>query len=158
MMFAEIVWIIAIFLALVAIFSIVPIEIALNAFVISTAIFSLIWVNITRKNLSKGSSLAGFALYLFSSIVFFLLSSIFQLIIKIFLFPILIWFSYISLAVAYLLLVVSAYKLMQIGKEFGFAPETEKIKKLLKNKGSKEKLEKLERIERVKRKSQRDFL
>ncbi len=132
MKFAEILWILAIILGIVAIFSIVPIEIALNAFVISTAIFALIWVHIAKKNLSKGSNLAVFAFYLFLSIMFFLLSSISQLIIQIFPSFILTWFSYIFLTIAYLLLVVSAYKLMKIGKEFGFAPETEKMKKYLK--------------------------
>lgn len=134
MKFVEIIWILAIILSIAAIFSIVPIEIALNALVISIAIFALIWVNIARKNLSRGSSLSKFSSFLFFSITFFLLSSIFQLTIKIVSVSILIWLSYIFLATAYLLLVISAYRLMLIGKEFGFVPETAKIRKLLENK------------------------
>ena len=130
--FAEILWSIGIILSLTAIFTIVPVVIALNALAISTAIFALIWVGIAKKSLSKGSSLAKFASYLFLAIVFLLISSIFQLVIQIIISSKLTQISYILLAIAYLLLVVSAYKLMRIGKEFGFAPEAKKIRKLIK--------------------------
>lgn len=139
MKFIEIIWIIGIILSVIALFIIVSAEIALNALVISTAIFALIWTFIAKKNLSRGSSLRLFAVYLSYSLIFFLLSSIVQIIIKVLLINSitllsLTWISYISLAIAYLLLVMSAYRLMRIGKEFGFVVETKKIKKILMDK------------------------
>jgi len=134
MKIAEILWMLAILLSVMALFKIVPAETALNALVISIAIFALIWIGIAKKNLSRKSSLAGFASVLFLSMLFFLLSSILNLLPWIFVFPTwLIVVSYATSAIAYLLLVVSAYHLMRIGKEFGFVVETKKIKKLIRD-------------------------
>ena len=138
MKFAEILWILAILLCVVALFKIVSAQIALNALVVSIAIFSLMWIGIARKHLSRKSSLAAFASVLFFSIIFFMLASVLTLLIEIFAFST--WITLVSYAisaVAYLLLVISAYKLMRIGKEFGFVIETAKIKKILRDKKAK---------------------
>jgi hypothetical protein len=48
------------------------------------------------------------------------------------------------MAIAYMLLVVSAYRLMKIGKEFGFVAETGKIREAMKDK--------IDSIEKLKKK------
>jgi hypothetical protein len=135
MRLAEILWILGIVLSMIALFYIVPTAIALGALVLSTAIFALVWIHIARKNLSKGSSLADFASYLFACMSFFLISYLVQLTADIFELSEVLWLNYISyfsLVIAFLLLTLTSYKLMRIGREFGFAVEIKKIKSLVK--------------------------
>jgi hypothetical protein len=135
--FAEFVWIIAISLGIITIFAIVPFEIAVNAIIISLAILALVWIHIARTSLSAGSSLRRFSTYIFICLIFMFFFSVWNLLENI-IFP----ESYIGdvwLALAFLFLIVSSYKLMKIGVEFGFSAQARGIKKLLKKKKEKSK-------------------
>lgn len=132
---AEIIWTIAVLLGIIAIFSIAPFNIALNAIITSLAILALVWIHIARKSLSKGSSLRKFAYYIFLCLIFMFLYSIWGMAEQILNSEF--YLKYLWFALGYLFLIVSCYKLMKIGTEFGFSIEAGSIKKLLKKKAGK---------------------
>lgn len=134
MKFVELLWFFAILLGISAIFSIAPFEIALNAIMNSLAILALIWIHIARKSLSPASSLRRFAFYIFLCLIFMFLFSAWNLITQIF--PAKGYWGYLWLGTAYLFLIVSSYKLMKIGVEFGFSSQASDIKRLLKKKAT----------------------
>ncbi len=127
---AEFIWTIAVLLGIIAIFGIAPFKIALDAIILSLALLALVWIHIARKSLSKGSSLRKFASYIFLCLVFMFLYSVWSMAEQIAVSEF--YLKYLWFGVAYLFLIVACYKLMKIGKEFGFSVEARNIKKLLK--------------------------
>src|SRR3989338_4302467 len=126
----ELIWILGIFLGIFAIFEIAPFDIAVNAVILSLAILSLVWIHIARTSLSRGSSLRRFASYVFYCMIFMFLFSAASLFSLIFTLPR--FLGQVLLAIAYMLLIVSSYKLMRIGTEFGFSVQSRDIQRIIK--------------------------
>jgi len=127
--------IIAIFLGTVAVIKFISDPgLVVSVLSLTFGITSLIWVLKARKSLSKGSSLRGFATNFLFTVIFILCFSFWDIIVKmaslgeiygdIILFP-----QYLFISLAYIAFVGAAYKIRNIGEEFGFSEQSKEIKK-----------------------------
>lgn len=134
--FGALLWSTAIVLSLFAIFRLVPnIEIAIGFVTISFGILAIIWTSIARNNLSVGSSLRSYTTSFLFCLVFILLFSLWQTFGIIFSWEGLIVIpKYIFITISYLIFSYAAYKIWEMGKEFGFKTEAAKIKKVIQEK------------------------
>lgn len=123
----------AIIVGLIAIVRIVGnIELIVAALSFSFGIMAIIWVNRARTSLSEGSLLKEYATYYLASLSFILAATLWGIFEDLFF-----WNNiprYILIAVAYLIFVMTAYKMWKIGKEFGFKEKVDVIKRRIKSK------------------------
>lgn len=126
----ELIWLAAIFGGVVALFNILPLRTAINALILSLAILALIWIYIAIDSLSKGSNLRNFSYYLFYCMIFLLIFSVLGFLAS--MVEIKYVYRDLSLALAYIFLIISAYKLMKIGTEFGFTRQVRDMNEVLK--------------------------
>lgn len=117
-----------------ALFVISPtIDIALGFFVLSLGLLAIFWTINAYKNLSPHSTLRNYTAQFLVSLVFVLLSSIWTTVTTIVeVTGALVYLSYIFTSVAYVAFVIAAYKILNIGKEFGFKEQSNVIRKALK--------------------------
>ena len=123
---------------LVAIFKlVVDIEIALGFVTISFGILAIIWTTMAVKSLSKGSSLRSHTTNFLFCLIFILLFAIWHTISKLFgwsasVNEFLLYPGYLFLTLAFLIFVITAYQILNMGKEFGFHAEAKAIEQAIK--------------------------
>lgn len=126
---------IAILSGLIAIFKlVVNIEVAIGFITISFGILAIIWTSMAVKSLSKGSALRNYTSNFLLCLIFILLFAVWNTLSILFkwresLNELMLYPSYIFMTFAFLTFVWSSYKILVIGKEFGFAPQASRIKK-----------------------------
>ncbi len=95
-------------------------------------VWALIWTLTARNSLSEGSSMRNYATTFFISLVFIILLSILDMVIYLLnLSQIYIFARYILLILTYTTFVYASYKMLKLGKEFGFSDESARIKKTM---------------------------
>ncbi|MBU0456947.1 MAG: hypothetical protein ABH824_02645 [Nanoarchaeota archaeon] len=125
--------ILIIFIGLLTIILLMPSSISIGLISLSFGIMAIIWTAKAFWNLSKGSSLKSYAFYFLLSLTLIFIFSIWKTLGDFF--PLGESFFYVEavcISFAYLLFVVSAYKLSKIGEEFGFRVEAKNIKLVIK--------------------------
>ena len=99
----------------------------------SFGFMALIWTIRAKKALSKGSSLRDFTSIFSNCLIFLFGIAIVDGMISLFnLNDVFFYIKYILLSITYILFVYASYKIAIIGKEFGFASQTTRIKKAIK--------------------------
>lgn len=112
-------------------------EIAVGIISLTFGILALIWTSKARSSLSKGSSLRQYTNYFFICLISILLFSVWHMIDKIFLWEetigtFMAYPGYLLITISYLLFVAASYKILSLGKEFGFEVQAKEIKKAIK--------------------------
>lgn len=101
-------------------------------------IMAIIWSYRARKALSPGSSLREYSMYFIICLIFIVAFSIALTSERFFVMArmvtALVYVEYSLLTLAYLTFVVAAYKIWNIGQEFGFEKESAEIRKAIKKK------------------------
>src|SRR3989338_2964379 len=102
-------------------------------------VMAVIWTVKARKNLSLGSSLRSFTTIFLYCLIFIITFSVWQSLANIFAWKEVIdvramYPTYAFISLAYIFFVLAAYKILMLGKEFGFQVESTNIKKLIKKK------------------------
>lgn len=136
---ATIIGIIAIIAGIYTIFKISPTkDFAINFLTVSFGLLALIWAFKAYRSLAPNSSLRSYALLFALALTFIVMHRV-LIVISIFL-TFGAWYNYLNyliIVIGYLLFVASSYKILAIGKEFGFAESTIIIKEALKDKKKK---------------------
>ena len=134
--------VIAVLFGLFAIVKIIKVpELIVGLISLTFGITAIIAVYRARSVLSPQSSLRIYTTYFLFSLVFVLLFSIWHSLNKLLLWeeinPLLIYPEYIFISIAYIIFAISAYKILYLGKEFGFQSEAKEIAKVIKEKKNK---------------------
>lgn len=131
--------IMSIIIAIYAIFRISPnIDFTINFLTISFGLLALIWAIKAYKSLAPNSSLKKYSLLFALALTLMVFHRI--LIILGTLMTLSSWYNYLSyllITLSYILFVAAGYKILEIGKEFGFAESTSLIKEALKERKKK---------------------
>ena len=113
-------------------------NILISLLVLTFGVWAIIWTIIARNSLSKGSTLRSYVTSFIFCVLFILIFAIWDL--AMFLFEIksvlATELKQIFLILAFTSFVHASYKILKIGREFGFSEESYRIKKLLKAKKS----------------------
>ncbi|MFH1331793.1 MAG: hypothetical protein ABIH63_00730 [archaeon] len=129
----------AIFLGLITIMWIIK-QADLIAGIVSLTfgIMAIIWCYRARKSLSPGSSLREYSLYFIICLIFIVAFSVVLTAERFFVRTgagtMLVYLEYTLLTLAYLTFVTAAFKMWNIGQEFGFEKESAEIRKAMKKK------------------------
>lgn len=131
--------VIAIILAFYIIFIISPTaEFAINFITISFGLLAIIWAYKAYNSLAPNSSLRNYSLLFALALT---LIVVYRIVVVFDMFLLLPraydFFGYFTIALGYLLFAVASYKILEIGKEFGFAESTKIIRQALKDKKKK---------------------
>lgn len=120
--------------ALIAIFKILAhTELAIGFITLSFGILAIIWITMAARSLSSGSSLRVYTIDFLLCVVFILTFSILYLANRIFLWDgaVIVYLQYLFITLSFIIIVVAAYQILTIGREFGFRKEAIKIKKAM---------------------------
>lgn len=131
--------VIAILSGLFAIINIIKApELILGIISLTIGITAIIWVLRARSVLSPKSSLRSYTTHFLLTLLFVLLYSIWSTLHKLLFWsdssPYLIYPEYLFITLAYIVFLFSAYKILYLGKEFGFQSEAREIEKIIKEK------------------------
>jgi hypothetical protein len=91
-------------------------------------VLGIIWALRAKLSLSKGTMLREYATYFFFALVFIVLYSFWDTLAMLLgwqgalLYP-----KYFLITISYLIFVFAAYKMLHLGKQFGFKPQVEKM-------------------------------
>ena len=129
---------IAIIIGIIAVVNlIIDAELIISALSLTFGVTAFIWILKARKSLSKESSLKGLTTHFLFMIIFVLCFSLWNIIVKmlsleavygeIIVFP-----QYLFISFAYITFTAAAYKIRNIGKEFGFGIQSKEIEKIIK--------------------------
>ncbi len=131
--------IISIIVAIYAVFRLSPtIDFAVNFIIVSFGFLALIWALKAYRSLAPNSSLKYYSLLFLLALLLVVLYRILVTISLFFTTRISYYYiDHIIIILSYILFVAASYKIMQIGKEFGFSESTEIIKQALKDKRKK---------------------
>lgn len=140
--------ILAIIAILCGLFAIIKIvrepELVVGLISLTFGIMAIIWVIRARSSLSPQSSLRNYTTHFLLSLVFILLFSIWHMLNKMLLWEqknvYLVYPEYFFITIAYIVFVISAYKILYLGKEFGFQAEAKNIARIIKEKKKRNKL------------------
>ncbi len=133
----------------IGLIAIIGVGIAINNIELSIAFISLTfgltairWTYQAMVSFSKGSSLKAYATYFFFLLISILVFSIWDMLIRIFNLelyfgPIVLYPSYALITVSYIIIIIAAYKMLSLGREFGFEEQASEIKKIIKKKPKK---------------------
>src|SRR3989344_5042821 len=124
---------IAILSGLYALFKYVhDIEIISIILTLTFGVWAIIWTINAYSVLSKGSTIRQYTGSFLACLIFVMLYSLWDFSITIFkLSEVLVYVKYIIIIFVYTTFVFTAYRIYKIGKEFGFAEESSRIKKIL---------------------------
>lgn len=116
-----------------AIFKLVgTLDIAIGMIALTFGVLAIIWSFMALNSLSPGSSLRDFTKLFLGCVIFVLLYSIWQTIGDLFNWTgNIVIVQYFFIAVAFLMFVFAAYKILNMGKEFGFSEKASEIKKII---------------------------
>jgi len=114
-----------------ALITFVPnIELAIGFLSLTFGILAIIWTDRARTSLSKGTSLRSYTSYFLFSLIFILLFSIWDTLIPLFEWSgYLIYPKYFFITASYLIFVFASYKILSLGKQFGFHEQAKKMTK-----------------------------
>ncbi|MBS3144982.1 hypothetical protein J4208_05355 [Candidatus Woesearchaeota archaeon] len=99
---------------------------------LSFGVWAIIWTINAYSVLSKGSTIRQYTGSFLACLIFVMLYSLWDFSITIFkLSEVLVYVKYIIIIFVYTTFVFTAYRIYKIGKEFGFAEESSRIKKIL---------------------------
>lgn len=117
-------------------------ELIVNALSLTFGVMAIIWVFKARGSLSKGSSLKTLTTHFLFTLVFVLCFSFLSLAVKMLSLDLthgklVIFLEYFFISLAYITFVGTAYKIRQLGHEFGFSTQSKEIEKLIKKKRKK---------------------
>lgn len=112
-------------------------ELVIGFLTLVFGLVAIIWTVRAMNALSPGSSLKNYTTHFLLCLIFLLLSTLWNTIEKLFLLkenfgPIMVYPGYIFLIFSYLVFVSAAYKILYLGKEFGFQEQAKRIKKAVK--------------------------
>ncbi|MBM4401111.1 MAG: hypothetical protein FJ045_04085 [Crenarchaeota archaeon] len=129
----------AIFLGIVTIVWLVKqADIVAGILSLTFGIMAIIWSYKARKALSPGSSLREYSMYFIICLIFLVTFSVVLTAERFFVRTgagtILVYVEYLLLTLAYLTFVTAAFKIWNIGQEFGFEKESAEIRKAMKKK------------------------
>lgn len=120
----------AVLFGVFALIRFVPVaELAIGFLSLTFGIVAIIWTYRAKTSLSKGTELRDYANYFLYSLVFIVLFSIWDTLIFLFEWEgMLAYPKYFLITIAYLIFVFAAYKILYVGKLFGFQPQVKKMK------------------------------
>ena len=121
------------------------VELVIGFLSLTFGVLGIIWALRAKLSLSKGTMLGDYASYFFFALIFIVLYSFWDTLILlagwegILLYP-----KYFLITIAYLIFVFAAYKMLHLGKQFGFKSQVQKMdlketKKTVKKKVKKKK-------------------
>ncbi|MBU0470740.1 MAG: hypothetical protein KKA62_03875 [Nanoarchaeota archaeon] len=121
---------IAVLFGVFAVISFVPqTELAIGFLSLSFGIVAVIWTYRAKMSLSSGTSLRDYANYFLLSLLFIISYSVWDTLIFLFNWSgMLVYPKYFLVTIAYLIFVFTAYKILYLGKQFGFKLQVEKMK------------------------------
>lgn len=127
----------AVLVGIAAIISLVQnAEMIMGFIAITFGVMALIWTWRARKKMSPSSSIRRYISYFFACLVFVLLFSILSTLEQLFFWQqtrsLMVYPKYFLISLAYIMFVLSAYKILIIAKEFGFEIEAKEIARVLK--------------------------
>ena len=136
--------VIAILSGIFAIVRIVKVpELIIGLLSLTFGIMAIIWVLRARAALSPKSSLRSYTSHFLLTLIFILLYSIWNTLGKLLLWeqtrPYMVYPEYLFITLTYIVFLFSAYKILYLGKEFGFQVESAEIAKIIKEKKKKKK-------------------
>ncbi len=127
---------IAILAGLYALFAVSPnTEIALGFFSLTFGLLAIFWTTSAYRNLSPRSTLRNYTALFLMSLIFILANSVWATLIVLFeIGGIANYVGYFLTSAAYVTFVIAAYKILSIGKEFGFREQSSEISRALRKK------------------------
>lgn len=119
----------AVFFGVFAVIKLVPtIELAIGFLSLTFGIVAIIWTYRAKSSLSEGTSLRDYTNYFLFCLVFIVLFSVWDTLIFLFGWEgILKYPKYFLITLSYLIFVFTAYKILYLGKQFGFQPQIKKM-------------------------------
>ena len=132
--------VIAILFGLYAIIIFTPtIDLAIGLISLTFGVLAIIWILRAQVSLSPGSSLREFTIYFTWCLLLLILFSVWQTLANFLSWTGLLYnLQYIFISIAYVVFVGAAYKILQLGREFGFEVKAKEIKKMIKSKRRKD--------------------
>lgn len=123
----------AIFAGLYAVIKFVPnLELLIALLSLTFGIMGIFWTLRARNSLSEGSSLRAFATAFMWVLIFILFFSLWDSGMSVFnIGQQYFYMKYVIITAAYIVIVYAAYKILQLGKEFGFQTEGFRIKRAI---------------------------
>jgi hypothetical protein len=115
------------------------VELVVGFLSLTFGVLGIIWALRAQQTLSKGTLLRDYANYFLFSLIFIVAYSFWDTLVVVFgwkgglVYP-----KFFLITVAYLIFVFAAYKILHLGKQFGFKPQVQKMK-LGKKKGKTQK-------------------
>ena len=105
------------------------IELVIGFLSLTFGVLGIIWALRAKLSLSKGTMLRDYANYFLFALIFIVLFSVWDtLIILLDWTGYLVYPKYFLITVAYLIFVLAAYKILYLGKQFGFKSQVKKMK------------------------------
>jgi hypothetical protein len=105
------------------------IELAIDFLSLTFGLVAIIWTYRAKVSLSPGTSLRDYTNYFLYSLVFIVLFSVWDTLIFLFGWEgVLVYPKYFLITIAYLIFVFAAYKILYLGKQFGFKQQVKKMK------------------------------
>jgi len=121
---------IALLFGIFAIIQLVPnVHLAISFLSLTFGVLAVIWTVRARSSLSKGTSLHEYASYFLFSLMLIIAFSIWDTIIDLFDLnaPSALYFKYILITLTYLVFVFTSYKILYLGRQFGFKPQVARM-------------------------------
>jgi len=120
---------ISVLFGLFALFVFVPdVGLVIGFISLTFGILAIIWTLRAKYSLSPGTSLRDYTNYFLFSLIFVLLFSVWDTLIMLFRWDgYFVYPKYILLIIAYLIFVFASYKILYLGKQFGFKTQVKKM-------------------------------
>ncbi|MBT4539470.1 hypothetical protein HOI26_04090 [Candidatus Woesearchaeota archaeon] len=120
----------AVLFGVLALIFLLPVaELTIGFLSLTFGIVAIMWTVRARNNLSVGTSLRSYTSYFLLSLIFIVLFSIWDILIFLFQWQGgLIYPRYFLITFSYLVFTFASYKILYLGKQFGFQPQVKKMK------------------------------
>lgn|SRR3989344_6617350 len=116
---------------ILVIWFLLDLELIISFLTLMFGLVAVFWTIKAKNAFSKGSSIKVYATNLFVALICLLVYSIWRIITIFMPDPRLAYFEYFFIAVTYLVFVTASYRMLRLGKEFGFGEEAKRIKKVM---------------------------
>ena len=122
--------VLAVLFGVYALIQLVPdAELAIGFISLTFGLTAIIWTYRAKMSLSKGTSLRDYTTYFLFSLIFIVLFSTWDILISVFQWEgSLIYPKYFLITISYLIFAFTGYKILSLGKQFGFQPQVKRMK------------------------------
>ena len=119
----------AVFFGVFALIAFVPrVDLIIGFLSLTFGVLGIIWALRAKFSLSKGTMLRDYANYFLFSLIFIVAYSFWDTLVVLFEWKgALVYPKFFLITVAYLIFVFAAYKILHLGRQFGFKPQVKKM-------------------------------